>query len=138
LFICGIAPVIWLFAALCILRLPGQLACPAALLISLAGGVDRIKALLTGASTDRRVLVLILAWGLGGFLEGAAGFGTPVIIPGGILIALGFNPIFAAAACLIANSAPTAFATVGIPVLALADVRHCRPPSALSGHTSAQ
>jgi lactate permease len=86
------------------------------------GGMAVIKKILAGVSFDRRVLVLIIAWGFGGFLEGVAGFGTPVIIPGGILIALGFSPLFSVIACLIANSAPTAFATIGIPLRTLADI----------------
>jgi lactate permease len=171
-FICDVAPILWLFLSLCILRLPGRLACPAALLFSallailfrdmslaeagsaalegalfglwpivfvivaalilykysiLTGGMETIKKMLTGASADKRVLVLILAWGLGGFLEGIAGFGTPVIIPGGILISLGFSPLFSVVVCLIANSAPTAFATVGVPLLTLSGVTGLDP-----------
>ncbi|MDR2157671.1 MAG: L-lactate permease, partial [Clostridiales Family XIII bacterium] len=86
------------------------------------GGMEIIKGMLAGASTDKRVLALLLAWGFGGFLEGVAGFGTPVLIPGGILIAMGFPPFAAVVVCLIANTAPTAFATLGVPLLTLADV----------------
>jgi len=83
------------------------------------GGMETIKSLLTGISRDKRVLVLILAWGFGGFLEGIAGFGVPVLIPGSILVALGFNPMMAVVTCLVANSAPTPYAAIGIPVSAL-------------------
>ena len=85
------------------------------------GGMEKIKQMLTGISPDRRVLVLILAWGFGGFLEAVAGFGTPVLIPGAILVSLGFSPMLAVVACLVANSTPTPFATIGIPVLTLSD-----------------
>jgi lactate permease len=88
----------------------------------LTGGMETIKRMLTGASEDRRVLTLVLAWGFGGFLEGIAGFGTPGVIPGSVMIALGFPPLFAMTACLVANSAPTAFATLGVPTLTLSDV----------------
>jgi lactate permease len=86
------------------------------------GGMEIIKKLITGITTDKRLLVLILAWGFGGFLEAIAGFGTAVAIPAGILFALGFNPLFAAVICLIANTTPTAFGAIGIPVITLAQV----------------
>jgi lactate permease len=86
------------------------------------GGMEIIKKLITGITTDKRLLVLILAWGFGGFLEAIAGFGTAVAIPAGILFALGFDPLFAAVICLIANTTPTAFGAIGIPVITLAQV----------------
>lgn len=86
------------------------------------GGMEVIKRLITGVTSDKRILVLILAWGFGGFLEAIAGFGTAVAIPAGILFALGFDPVFAAILCLIANTTPTAFGAIGTPVLTLAQV----------------
>lgn len=86
------------------------------------GSMDTIKKMITGVTTDKRILVLILAWGFGGFLEAIAGFGTAVAIPAGIMVALGFNPLFAAIICLIANTTPTAFGAIGIPVVTLAKV----------------
>ncbi len=86
------------------------------------GGMEIIKKLITGVTSDKRILVLILAWGFGGFLEAIAGFGTAVAIPAGILYALGFDPVFAAILCLIANTTPTAFGAIGTPVLTLAQV----------------
>lgn len=86
------------------------------------GSMDVIKRMLSSISTDQRIQVLILAWGFGGFLEAVAGYGTAVAIPASILASLGFNPIFAAVICLIANTVPTAFGAVGIPVTTLAKV----------------
>ena len=60
--------------------------------------------------------------GFGGFLEAIAGFGTAVAIPAGILIGFGLNPINAAVICLIANTTPTAFGAIGLPVITLSDV----------------
>ncbi|MCC5429148.1 L-lactate permease, partial [Clostridium botulinum] len=71
--------------------------------------MDTIKKMMTSITTDKRILVLILAWGFGGFLEAIAGFGTAVAIPASIMAALGFDPVFAAIICLIANTTPTAF-----------------------------
>lgn len=84
--------------------------------------MDTIKRMLSSITTDDRIQVLILAWGFGGFLEAVAGYGTAVAIPASILASLGFDPIFAAVICLIANTVPTAFGAVGIPVTTLAKV----------------
>lgn len=84
--------------------------------------MDSIKKMMTGITTDNRILVLILAWAFGGFMEAIAGFGTAVAIPASILAGLGFNPVFAAIICLIANTTPTAFGAIGIPVTTLAKV----------------
>lgn len=82
--------------------------------------MDVIKKMMSNITTDKRILVLILAWGFGGFLEAIAGFGTAVAIPASIMAALGFEPIFAAVICLIANTTPTAFGAIGLPVTTLA------------------
>lgn len=89
--------------------------------------MDTIKTMMTGITTDKRILVLILAWGFGGFLEAIAGFGTAVAIPASIMAGLGFDPIFAAIICLIANTTPTAFGAIGIPVSTLAKVTGLDP-----------
>ncbi len=85
------------------------------------GSMAVIKQALAAISDDKRIQVLIIAWGFGGFLEAVAGYGTAVAIPVGILIALGIAPLKAAVVSLIANSVPTAFGAVGIPVIMLAE-----------------
>lgn len=77
--------------------------------------MERIKTMLTSVTNDKRVLVLILAWGFGGFMESVAGFGTAVAIPAAMMVALGFKPLFSAVACLIANAIPPAFGSIAIP-----------------------
>ena len=67
------------------------------------GAMDVIKGMLTGVSADRRVLILLIGWCFGGFLEGMAGFGTAIAIPAGILVGLGMDPV---AACLICMPTP--------------------------------
>lgn len=84
--------------------------------------MDVIIRMLTGITSDKRILVLIIAWGFGGFLEGITGFGTAVVIPLSILVVLGFDPVFAAIICLLANTTPTTFGAMGIPVTTLAKV----------------
>lgn len=84
--------------------------------------MDVIKKMLSSITTDKRIQVLILAWGFGGFLEAVAGYGTAVAIPASILASIGFDPLFAAVICLLANTVPTAFGAIGIPVTTLATV----------------
>lgn len=79
------------------------------------GAMDLIKQMLVSVTNDKRVLVLILAWGFGGFMEAVAGFGTAVAIPAAMMVALGFDPLFSAVVCLIANAAPPTFGSIGIP-----------------------
>lgn len=86
------------------------------------GSMNVITKMLSGITTDRRLLVLIVAWGFGGFLEGVAGYGTAVAIPASILAAMGFAPMHAAVICLVANTVPTAFGAIGIPITTMASV----------------
>ncbi|MCH4171191.1 MAG: L-lactate permease [Lactobacillus sp.] len=89
-----------------------------------SGSMKVIQDMLSAITTDKRILTLIIAWGFGGFLEAIAGFGTAVAIPAGILIAFGVDPIRASVICLIANTTPTAFGAIGLPVITLANVTH--------------
>ena len=89
--------------------------------------MDLIKRMLTSVSRDKRILILIIAWGFGGFMEGMAGFGTAVAIPASILCGLGISPIFAATVCLVANATPTAFGSIGIPTITAASVSGLDP-----------
>lgn len=91
------------------------------------GAMDVIKRMLTTVSCDKRILVLLIAWGFGGFMEGMAGFGTAIAIPAGILCGLGFDPMLAALICLIADSTPTCFGSIGIPTVTLANLTGLDP-----------
>ena len=84
------------------------------------GAMEVIKHMLSSVTNDKRILILILAWCFGGFMEGMAGFGTAIAIPAGMLYAMGFDPIFSCLVCLIANGVPTAFGSIGIPTVTLA------------------
>ena len=89
--------------------------------------MDVVKHMLTTVSKDRRVLALLIAWGFGAFMEGMAGFGTAIAIPASMLVAMGFNPIKAILACLVANSVPTTFGSIGIPASTLANLTGLDP-----------
>jgi len=86
------------------------------------GQFEILKSSVTGITPDRRIQLLLVAFCFGAFLEGAAGFGTPVAIAGALLIGLGFRPLQAAMLNLIANTAPVAFGAIGAPIHALASV----------------
>lgn len=91
--------------------------------VSLETGVmDTIKTMLAGVSVDKRALALIIGWGFGNFMEGMAGFGTAVAIPASMLAGIGLDPFRAVLGCLVVNSTPTAFGSVGVPTVTLASV----------------
>ena len=89
--------------------------------------MDVIKQMLTTVSNDKRILAVLIGWGFGAFMEGMAGFGTAVAIPASILVGLGFNPIRSILACLIANTVPTTFGSIGIPTTTLAALTDLDP-----------
>ena len=73
-------------------------------------------------SDDQRIQAVIIAFCFGALLEALAGFGTPVAITALMLIALGFQPIKAAAVALVANTAPVAFGAIAIPIITLGEI----------------
>ncbi len=83
--------------------------------------IETIKTQFTQMTSDKGLMVLLLTWGLGGVLEGMAGFGTAVAIPAAILISMGFKPMFSAVICLIANTVAVGFGAVGLPATTLAN-----------------
>ncbi|HYM97295.1 MAG TPA: L-lactate permease, partial [Candidatus Sulfotelmatobacter sp.] len=84
-----------------------------------SGDFDVIRRSLTRLTTDRRLQALLIAFSFGALLEGIAGFGAPVAITASILASLGFEPVSAAVLALLANTAPVAFGSIGIPVVTL-------------------
>ncbi|HXG68894.1 MAG TPA: L-lactate permease, partial [Blastocatellia bacterium] len=86
------------------------------------GKFETVKQTIAGLASDRRIQALLIAFSFGAFIEGAAGFGTPVAISAAMLIGLGFKPLEAAGLALIGNTAPVAFGALGTPIIALAKV----------------
>ena len=108
----GIFPIAWIvFASIMLYRLAVD-----------TGKFEVIKDSVGGLTNDRRLQAMFIAFSFGAFIEGAAGFGAPVAISGAMLAGLGFNPFYAAGICLLANTAPVAFGSIGIPVTTLANV----------------
>jgi lactate permease len=108
----GLFPIAWIvFAAIMLYRLAVD-----------TGKFEIIKDSVGGLTDDRRLQALFIAFSFGAFIEGAAGFGAPVAVSGAMLAGLGFDPFYAAGICLLANTAPVAFGSIGIPVTTLAGV----------------
>ena len=87
-----------------------------------SGQFEIIKHFMASITSDRRLQALLIAFSFGSFLEGTAGFGAPVAITAAMLVGLGFNPLYAAGICLIANTAPVAFGAIGIPITVASQV----------------
>src|SRR2546430_1119462 len=108
----GLFPIAWIvFSSIMLYRLAVD-----------TGKFEIIKDSVGGLTDDRRLQALLVAFSFGAFIEGAAGFGAPVAVSGAMLAGLGFSPFFAAGLCLLANTAPVAFGSLGIPVFTLSNV----------------
>lgn len=86
------------------------------------GRFEVIKQSIGTLTQDRRLQALLIAFCFGAFIEGCAGFGTPVAVAAAMMAGLGFAPLYGASICLLANTAPVAFGSIGIPVITLATI----------------
>jgi L-lactate transport len=86
------------------------------------GKFEIIKESIGSITADMRLQILLVAFAFGAFLEGGAGFGTPVAVAAAMMTGLGFSPFYASSICLLANTAPVAFGAIGIPVITLAGI----------------
>jgi len=86
------------------------------------GLFEVLRQSLATVAPDPRIQLILIAFGLGAFLEAMAGFGAPVAICAAILIQLGFKPLHATGLALIANTAPVAFGGLGLPITTLEQV----------------
>jgi L-lactate transport len=108
----GLFPIGWIvFTAILLYRITVE-----------TGKFEIVKDSIGSLTRDRRLQALLIAFAFGAFIEGAAGFGTPVAVAAAMLTGLGFSPFYAAAICLLANTAPVAFGSIGTPILTLATV----------------
>ena len=106
----GVFPICWIvFWAIVLFRVT-----------SVTGQFDIIRESIGQLTSDAPLQALLIAFAFGAFIEGAAGFGTPVAIAAAMLTGLGFSPFRASAICLLANTAPVAFGSIGTPLLTLA------------------
>ncbi|WP_104713030.1 L-lactate permease [Helicobacter cetorum] len=109
-FLYGLWPIAWIIiAAIFLYKLSVK-----------SGYFEILKESVQSITLDHRILVILIGFCFGSFLEGAIGFGGPIAITAAILVGLGLSPLYAAGLCLIANTAPVAFGAVGIPITAMA------------------
>jgi L-lactate transport len=105
----GLFPIGWVvFSAILLYRITLE-----------SGKFEIVKDSVGSLTEDRRLQALLIAFAFGAFVEGAAGFGTPVAVAAAMLTGLGFSPFYAAAICLLANTAPVAFGSIGTPIVTL-------------------
>lgn len=108
----GLFPINWIvFWAIALYRITVE-----------TGKLEIIKASIATITVDKRLQILLVAFAFGAFLEGAAGFGTPVAVAAAMMTGLGFSALYASRICLLANTAPVAFGAIGIPVITLAAI----------------
>jgi L-lactate transport len=81
-----------------------------------------IKDSIGSITSNKRIQALLIAFAFGAFIEGCAGFGTPVAVAAAMMVGLGFSSLYASSICLLANTAPVAFGSIGIPVITLAGI----------------
>lgn len=116
-FLYGLWPIAWIIiAAVFLYRIVVE-----------SGQFDIIRSSVVSLTDDQRLQMLLIGFSFGAFLEGAAGFGAPVAITAALLVGLGFQPIYAAGLCLIANTAPVAFGAMGIPIIVAGQVSGIDP-----------
>lgn len=119
----GLLPIGWIvFTAILLYRLTVE-----------TGKFAIIKDCIGSLTGDQRLQALLIAFAFGAFMEGAAGFGTPVAVAAAMLAGLGFNPFYAAGICLLANTSPVAFGSIATPLIALHTVTGL-PLAALSAN----
>ncbi len=108
----GLFPISWIiFWAIALFRVT-----------EVTGKFQIIRHSVSRLTPDRRLQALLIAFAFGAFLEGAAGFGTPVAIAATMLTGLGFEAFTASALCLLANTSPVAFGSIAIPIVTLAGI----------------
>ena len=108
----GILPIGWIvFTALLLYRLTVE-----------TGKFEIIKDSIGSLTSDQRLQALLIAFAFAAFIEGACGFGTPVAVAAAMLAGLGFKPFYAASLCLLANTSPVAFGSIGTPLIMLSTV----------------
>src|SRR5437763_3047390 len=105
----GLFPIGWVvFSAILLYRVMQE-----------SGKFNLLKDSIGHLTDDGRLQMILVAFAFGAFIEGCAGFGTPVAVAATMLTGLGFSPFLSAAVCLLANTAPVAFGSIGTPILTL-------------------
>jgi lactate permease len=84
---------------------------------SLTGSFGVLQQRIAQLTRDPRIVALLVAWFLALFLEGAAGFGTPIALAAPFLVGAGFSPVTAVAIALVGHAAGVSFGAIGTPIV---------------------
>ena len=99
--------ILWIiFGALCLHQLQMQ-----------TRAINSLRSSLGALSDDPRLIAVLIAWFFALFLEGAAGFGTPIALAAPFLVGFGFSPLQAVTIALIGHSVGVSFGAVGTPII---------------------
>jgi lactate permease len=99
--------ILWIiFPALCIYQLQTR-----------TRATEVIRGSIARLSPDPRIQAILVAWFFALFLEGAAGFGTPVALTAPLLVGAGFGRVEAVVLAMIGHAAGVSFGAVGTPVM---------------------
>jgi lactate permease len=108
----GVFPIAWIvFSSILLYRIAVD-----------TGKFEIIKDSVGALTGDRRLQLVLIAFSFSAFIEGSAGFGSPVAVSAAMLAGLGFPAFYAGVYCLIGNTAPVAFGSIGIPIITLAQI----------------
>jgi lactate permease len=87
-----------------------------------AGAFDALRRGITRFSENDMFLVLAFGWVFASFLQGIAGFGTPIAVVAPLLLAIGVKPIMAVVIPLIGHAWANMFGTLAVGWLATLQV----------------
>lgn len=83
-------------------------------LVNMSGGFKVISNTIVNLTKGNKTIQLLtLGWAFPSFIQGVCGFGVPVAVAAPILVGIGFEPILAAAICLIGHSWSVTFGSLG-------------------------
>ena len=93
-----------------------------------AGGYEALRQGITRFSRNELFVVIALGWVFSSFLQGIAGFGTPIAVVAPLLVAFGVRPIYAVAFPIIAHVWAKFFGTLAVGWLATLQVVNLANP----------
>ena len=101
-----------------------------------AGAFDALRHGIQQFSRNQLFLVLAFGWMFASFLQGIAGFGTPIAVVAPLLLAIGVRPVYAVAIPLIGHSWANMFGTLAVGWLATTAVIDIQDPTATAFQTA--
>ncbi|NLD71223.1 MAG: L-lactate permease [Chloroflexi bacterium] len=101
-----------------------------------AGAMNALRREIEEFSRNELFLVLAFGWVFASFLQGIAGFGTPIAVVAPLLVAIGVRPIFAVVVPLIGHAWANMFGTLAVGWLATIQVINIEDQTATAFQTA--